>query len=116
MKDEAESEENTPDSKTKELKSKIDQKYSKIIGQARLELKDFHGSYNQQVNHIMGFLVQIENLATHVYNQRRKGSNTGPEAPSQIIQSYLEIIDEGNQWYQIENMFVKEYCRLQGMS
>lgn len=77
-------------------------------------MKDFHTQYNAQVNHLMGSLVQLDNLANHVYQQRL---NKGKEqAISKELQGYLQMLEEGRKWSLLEARFVKDYCRLQGLS
>lgn len=49
-----------------QLQKQVTDIYKKVTLYARTELKDFHLQYNQQINHIMGFLVQLDNMVTYL--------------------------------------------------
>ena len=40
-------------------------KYVELTTYARKELKLFHSQYTQEINHLMGFLVQLDTLAAY---------------------------------------------------
>jgi hypothetical protein len=47
----------------------------KLTAYARKELKNFHTKYNTEVNHLMGFLVQIDNMAEFLFNKNLSINN-----------------------------------------
>jgi len=69
---------------------------SECVRYARTELKPFWTRYQAQIKHLFGALAFVPELS----------KKQGP---------YVELLSESN-WQMLEHNFVKDFCRLQGMS
>lgn len=60
----------------------------------------------------MGAVVFIKELATYI---EAKSKNQVYYLRQDVLDKYREIIDD-NAWINLEHKFVKDFCRLQGLS
>lgn len=103
---------------SQDLDRRINENQLRITEFAISELRDFHEAHQQQINPLMGFLVQSKDLAKIVFSQQN-GISEVPNMPQQkwLIENYLKPLqEEEEQWSQVEAKFVREYTKQVGLS
>lgn len=73
-----------------ELRKSIDSNYIKLVNFGKKDLTRFQDHYTSQVQHLFASLVQVDDLAQHLHNQR---TSKFTESPSKVLKSYLNLIE-----------------------
>ena len=84
---------------------------------ARKELHQFNEQYKEEIQHLMGSVIFIKNLARKIKAKQREddGQEGDSHNENPIVNYYKEMLSEKH-WINLEDRFVKDYCIQHKMS
>eukprot|EP00347_Sterkiella_histriomuscorum_P014886 403359145 len=95
------------------LDKELQIKNQKLLKYSQQSMRPFHSKYSQEIHHLMGSLIYLDQLAEYQHTADKSPSKHSALSPH--VQQYQDLIKQDN-WFSLEQQFMKDYCKVQGLS